>query len=144
MRCQKINTKFEAAGRVKVAVTLMSMWSAPGYVPSSGVQIAFIVRASAGEHEDTIESIARKSGKRIKEDDLLDITKERSHSGVCTYEYTRGTIEIPANHVVVEVGSTDICTNNSIQSWVNILDKESLNKYYLELSDYYATLATEE
>jgi len=125
-----------------VAVTLMKMWSDPGYRPSTGWQVALLVEATvAADCAAEENALWELDGTEITADDLLDAKISEERSGVCTYSYTEGMYSVPAGKLVIQKSKEDICTNDEAHLNAWIVDEASLHALYEERAKRYKRLA---
>ena len=125
-----------------IAIKLMTMGSEPGYVLSRGWTDARLVSADdAADCAGDEESLQSLEGPYITKDDLQDVKLSTQVQGVCHYQYTTGTFEVPVGMAVVQCEMIDVCTNNQVYSRAWIVNEESLSTLYQERAERYTELA---
>jgi hypothetical protein len=130
---------------MKVAIRLMTMYSDPGYVTSSGYKEAYLLTkeqvVECMGDEMALWKKARAIGKEITENDLEDIKESETKHSVLNYHRIEGTFEVPQGFCAVQVYHVDICTEQGVRQSAWIVEPSSLKELYLERAKKYQELA---
>lgn len=135
-----------------VPVTIWSMGSDPGYVPSSGWQHVIIVPADkipAGVCDDpealfnfAYGATTEEWAVRILTNDLIDSEPYNSRVGACSYSGDTGLVEVPEGCVLINFHYEDISTRDGTLVGAEIVNgKEALAAFYHRRAAHYTSLA---